>query len=1214
MSYTVESILATLKLSIHLKPSASLRDVLLDAASIILPADSAVHNQISSNEVKLPSLGLLRAARVRLDLMSILFERQLFMQYTYIRYLLMDSSPQLGRNFYCIREDRVKIPRNMSIELRRQWDIQAHFESRIGTLSCFGQGHSGLTNKSLKTVNAGPMMECETENDFHDVRCQYKSACTDSGTERGVADDTIAVVQSLTKQYPADSPMSYLYPCMMPIPGHLHTIFNAFESAVKSLPFAKQWLGHINTLCLLLSNKQYRRRLLATCLKGKPGSSDFKSFSQAHVDWRWEVLVKVLNKLLPIYMGLQEHWNEKVMVTGESGVLDVALFREVTTVLETQNILEFGELVRFTGQNLERHAHKLEGCHCHGHIWMSDMSWKRKQAQMMEESGGHKTCIWKGRQGSWWVAEGLDEMLQSVRTCSSDTFKSMLDRMDVKSRTILVGLQSSLRNALYEELQDKFEFQRHIPVKMLGVFWCQLGGSLERSLKIYEECRDEYDRAVAAGHYGSLQRTGRIMLCKTTLCRQQLDEWHLRAVQIRSATLGSKAYVTLQEYALASFVERRVEELHRRIKLLGSKSTHISVPYLCAQLREEMNISSLRTSADFSAYCLSKWRQKNLLNNVLKLRVPEAKLALMSTHDKLECVYQADMETEFKAVSSEKAAQLTWHAQKAIHNVPQPVIPRSLELCVDYFKKSLVVGAYYSVPLDLYESARSTATCLVEGDGIDPVVAGCAAVEGELQEFDMGTDVVVFQLLRAAPEKKYRVPIPHDPTVNKKTCINVARCVIVSRNPTGVQQLAVSTDHAEIEKLDLLWFAKSMKRSLETCFRWQAACKISTVKPYPLPQSAFSDDDKYELPSIVGEPVSHRAVASSSQAVVQYDSPIAQTMIRHMVRCKAYMPGQGGNGPVDVNDLYEFDAGEIDRMVQSGLLVMSKSVFGEPCVVIDMHQVSWSALVMLQSPTQQIRLNTDRPMLQCSKTDLVFQLHAQGWHPSDYAGPSWKAGGDLVYQAGLKQPIAYFACLLQAEAVVAKNVCEIRHGALDGYYRALITMESGPRLQSLLQDMDGKSNNWFLQYASCSDGGGDGNCESDSNEAAGPAAIMDAPFIGDTGAACSVLFDSVVKSDGFARQHVDLGPGTTSCKVYFDNFTGSGPGSLKQRGFLTCCKHNCIRYKPVGDNETLHEFCLRSYAWSIGADKCQDKPSHLAYEPPESELDDLRGKLRVSPF
>ena len=172
----------------------------------------------------------------------------------------------------------------------------------------------------------------------------------------------------------------------------------------------------------------------------------------------------MLNKLLPIYDTLQLHWNEKVMVTGDSGVLDIALFREVTVVLNTNNILKFGELVRFTGQNLERYAHKLEGCHCHGHIWMSDMSWKRKQAQMMEESGGQKTCIWKGRQGSWWVAEGLGEMLRSVHRCSSDTFKSMLDRMDAKSRAILLELQSRLRNALYEELQDKFEFEKHIPV------------------------------------------------------------------------------------------------------------------------------------------------------------------------------------------------------------------------------------------------------------------------------------------------------------------------------------------------------------------------------------------------------------------------------------------------------------------------------------------------------------------------------------------------------------------------------------------------------------------------------------------------------------------------------------------------------------------------------------------------------------------------------
>lgn len=101
------------------------------------------------------------------------------------------------------------------------------------------------------------------------------------------------------------------------------------------------------------------------------------------------------------------------------------------------------------------------------------------------------------------------------------------------------------------------------------MFWCMLGGPLSLSLKIYEERRAEYDSAVAAGRQGSLLRTAPLMLCKTTQCRQQFDEWHFHAGQ-PSLQNFSQAFITLQEYALSTIVERRVEEIHKRVKALGN--------------------------------------------------------------------------------------------------------------------------------------------------------------------------------------------------------------------------------------------------------------------------------------------------------------------------------------------------------------------------------------------------------------------------------------------------------------------------------------------------------------------------------------------------------------------------------------------------------------------------------------------------------------------
>ena len=64
ISYSPEGILSCLKLASHLKPSSSLQDVLIDAAELLLPPGPS-KDAITAKEHQLPSLGLLRAARVR---------------------------------------------------------------------------------------------------------------------------------------------------------------------------------------------------------------------------------------------------------------------------------------------------------------------------------------------------------------------------------------------------------------------------------------------------------------------------------------------------------------------------------------------------------------------------------------------------------------------------------------------------------------------------------------------------------------------------------------------------------------------------------------------------------------------------------------------------------------------------------------------------------------------------------------------------------------------------------------------------------------------------------------------------------------------------------------------------------------------------------------------------------------------------------------------
>jgi hypothetical protein len=122
--------------------------------------------------------------------------------------------------------------------------------------------------------------------------------------------------------------------------------------------------------------------------------------------------------------------------------------------------------------------------------------------------------------------------------------------------TIVLG-QQQLRMKLLEELKSKFAFWDHVPWSMCGVFYGCCGGDVETSRRILQAAINEFDHAVQAdnGSERRLHRVARRMLSKTTICRAELSEFLLRGRLEDYAV----AFAIVQEYALVSLVERRVE-------------------------------------------------------------------------------------------------------------------------------------------------------------------------------------------------------------------------------------------------------------------------------------------------------------------------------------------------------------------------------------------------------------------------------------------------------------------------------------------------------------------------------------------------------------------------------------------------------------------------------------------------------------------------------
>ena len=178
-------------------------DALAYAAEIMFgEASSSAQLDLRDGHRRLPSVEVLRMARVRLDMCSILFERFLSQKFTYRRCIQMDSSRQFGYDYLLCREDRIAMPCSQSFEplFRRDFDLNACCESMICPVSIIGVGEVGLVNKSVNVASIF-LVGSVGEAAFHKKRCEVRGGATDQGTEAGIGNNTARILTNMSTKY-----------------------------------------------------------------------------------------------------------------------------------------------------------------------------------------------------------------------------------------------------------------------------------------------------------------------------------------------------------------------------------------------------------------------------------------------------------------------------------------------------------------------------------------------------------------------------------------------------------------------------------------------------------------------------------------------------------------------------------------------------------------------------------------------------------------------------------------------------------------------------------------------------------------------------------------------------------------------------------------------------------------------------------------------------
>ena len=149
------------------------------------------------------------------------------------------------------------------------------------------------------------------------------------------------------------------------------------------------------------------------------------------------------------------------------------------------------------------------------------------------------------------------------------------------------------------------------------------------SKKILAEVFSEIDAVIAKGKIDLLDHIDRCFWVPGAPLRQAGEAWIASADTAELQDFAT-LYVKLQEYSLVPGVSRRVERLHAHLKRQGSYAFGIQLPYLCALCRTPGHLEKVRKEPEFCAFCLERWRSRNLPDLLLKLRVDADVLKRMS--------------------------------------------------------------------------------------------------------------------------------------------------------------------------------------------------------------------------------------------------------------------------------------------------------------------------------------------------------------------------------------------------------------------------------------------------------------------------------------------------------------------------------------------------------------------------------------------------------
>ena len=1203
--YSPETMLQTLEFKSKLRPSVSVNDALVAASPFFFGSEASQVMDIRN--VSLPSDARLREATVRLELLSLLFERVEAKLYETWRYLNPDSSPQLGYDWLVTREDAWSFSKEsfMGPEDIVGADLNEAYTSRTLTLSTLGRGRSSVVKKSFN-ISTLHKLKAGSAAEYDALRYNVYGMLSDMGTEKGCADTgTLAspLVGVGDAQYRVADTM--MYPNCLFMPEHLHIIFNALQNSIQKLVGGDMFIKKLRTLQTFLADKSLRRLFIALILNDHPDRFRFYNYSSVSIDWRWETLSTALEHLCPLLDLLKQHFDLEKMMTNKEGKSEARLLQGVSDILRGEhNLPELSNVVLLVGKQLELCAHRLEGCECHAGVWLSRTSHKRKQ-RVMKSTTGHADCFMKTRQACWFQADGLRGLCVDLQRCTSDVLQQRLSALPFAERALVVRIHLELCESVSEELADKFAFHDRLPYSVIKIYLGEIyPDRLGEAKQACAACLDEYDKVVACGKGALLHRVAQRLLKPGTECRRQLQAFAQSEFPLKGYPV---AWMFVLQYNLVPVVGRRVEAAHAQIKRIGLMAKNSTPPFVASELGKMQHLEKLKLNHSFHTYCCQKWSSPTILDDLLKLVIPRGELKLMSKADKLQSVFQCSVEAEYRDMQLERDANAQWLVETA-HT--RKAGPRDMSLswrtCVSYLKGKMERCSVHSLPLPLFEKAL---VCPSECDlkNIDPCsdVLGAASVHQEHEPFNIAAvdDVVFFEVLNAHPERRSHVPIHYQDTFTDAVHISRRRVLC---SDSALSRVVLVSEADQLDTLHLRVLVDGIADSLRSWHTWKLISHgcAETGRRRPLGNVAASaaDNSSVMLPIAANVLVSPLATSPSSSSSGALALPMLGDVasVRILESLSILQAEQPESDGVPFNAMIGTHIEEVRALEHVGALSVTEDEFGCSIVATSPSMTKYINVALVGNPTRFM----DGKVCVNSKLDLVIHLLVQGWVPHAKPAIHNVGSGENRFVSSFARPLSYFACLYLLDELSVKGVKQLPHFEKDLYYQCVLRLR-GAQLTEF-------RNHGQFDTAWCRRAVRDAELTMQIQDAPAPEEDFDAcpDEMDNQFALVPALIPAIHDRVAFRRVLV-VGDGG-SVRVYVDHFSGGG----SQRTWVNCTSKdhvNCFQWRQCSDFESPLELASYMYAWALSYEGYNCRETHMPYRPGTSVIESM-GPLELRDF